>query len=232
MFFLQAPLPEQPAERNHPDFRSHAGTAVSQTLSCWGGSTNADPTVPSSRAWQQHLYPEIRRLELQKPLREKAVSLYKPLFIIHYLHIGSKAAVQHFPSGAGMQLLPSQGTASLPAWLGDNFLLRKPQSWRKSEVALHCTALLGRPPFLGLVEAQCCAGLLSLAVPVVFNPPQSQHLSSPGCGLQLTLSICLHSWGVLLWLCCCLVNSRLMLCSFSLLFHSALGSSININNFA
>lgn len=136
-------MPEEPAERNHPDCRrSHAGTAVSQTPSCWGGSTNTGPTVPSSSARQQRSHPEMRRLELQKPLPEKSVRLYKPLFIIHYLHVGSKAAVQRFPSGAGMQPLPSQGTASLPARLGDDFLLRKPQSWRKSEVALHCTALL------------------------------------------------------------------------------------------
>lgn len=31
--------------------------------------------------------------------------------------------------------LPLLGTASLPARLGDNFLLREPRSWRKSEVA-------------------------------------------------------------------------------------------------
>jgi len=204
---------------------------VSQTPSCWGGSTNTGPTVPSSSARQQRSHPEMRRLELQKPLPEKSVRLYKPLFIIHYLHVGSKAAVQRFPSGAGMQPLPSQGTASLPARLGDDFLLRKPQSWRKSEVALHCTAA-GRPPFAGLVEAQRCAGQLSLAVPVVLNPPQSQRSSPPGCGLQLTLSIRLHSWCVLLWLCCCLVNTHLTLHCFSLLFHSALGSSVNINSSA
>lgn len=59
--------------------------------------------------WPQRSQPYIRRLELQKLLPEKSVSLHKPLFIIHYLHVGSKAARLCFPSGAGTRHCPCWG---------------------------------------------------------------------------------------------------------------------------